>query len=95
VRCVRAELHLHAGRTDEATAAIASALELLRGAQAPNILADALVLSARVAAARGDLRTAEQELARAAALYREKGNLVSEQRTAEVRAALGLGPVTA
>jgi class 3 adenylate cyclase/predicted ATPase len=95
VRSVRAELHLHAGRTGEATAAIASALELLRGAQAPNILADALVLSARVAAGRGDLRRAEQELARAAALYREKGNLVSEQRTAEVRAALGLGSITA
>jgi len=95
VRGVRAELHLLAGRLDWAAASADSAAELLRGAEAPNIVADSAVVSARVAAARGDRETAQRELARAAALYREKGNLVSEQRTAEVRAALGLGSVTA
>jgi class 3 adenylate cyclase/tetratricopeptide (TPR) repeat protein len=95
VRSVRAELHLHAGRTDEAAAATAAAVDLLRGAEAPNIVADTLVLAGRVAAARGDLAAADRELSRAVALYRGKGNLVSEQRTVELRAALGLGPVTA
>ena len=95
VRSVRAELHLHAGRMDAAAAAIASAAELLQGVEAPNIVADAAVVSARVAAARGDRALADRELARAAALYREKGNLVSEQRAAELRAELGLGSVTA
>ena len=95
VRSVRAELHLHTGRTDEAAAATAAAVDLLRGAEAPNIVADTLVLAGRVAAARGDLAAADRELSRAVALYRGKGNLVSEQRTVELRAALGLGPVTA
>jgi class 3 adenylate cyclase/tetratricopeptide (TPR) repeat protein len=95
VRSVRAELHLHAGRLDEAAAAIASAGELLQGVEAPNIVGDAAILSARIAAAREDLGMADRELTRAAALYREKGNIVSEQRAAELRAELGLGSVTA
>jgi tetratricopeptide (TPR) repeat protein len=95
VRSVRAELHLHAGRTAEATAAVAEADALLRGAEAPNIVADLAVVQARVAAAAGDPEAAGRELARAARLYREKGNVVAEGRTAEVAAALGLGPVTA
>ena len=95
VESARAELHLHTGRTDEAAAATAAAVDLLRGAEAPNIVADTLVLAGRVAAARGDLAAADRELSRAVTLYRGKGNLVSEQRTVELRAALGLGPVTA
>ena len=95
VRSVRAELHLHAGRLAEAAAAIAEAGELLHGVEAPNIVGDAAVVSARIAAAREDLAMADRELARAAALYRGKGNTVSEQYAAELRAKLGLGPVTA
>ncbi len=95
VRSVRADVHLLAGRLDLAAATAESAVELLRGAQAPNVVADAAVVSARVAAARGDRTAADRELVRALGLYREKGNVVSEQRTAELRAALGLGPVTA
>jgi class 3 adenylate cyclase/tetratricopeptide (TPR) repeat protein len=95
VRSVRAELHLLAGRLDEAAAAAESAAALLRGAEAPNIVADAAVVCARVAAARGDRDTADRELARAMELYRKKGNEVSEQRAAELRTALGLGSVSA
>jgi len=95
VRSVRAELHLHAGRLDEAAAAIAAAVELLQGVDAPNIVGDAAVVRARIAAARDDLGMADRELTRAAALYRAKGNIVSEQRAAELRAELGLGSVTA
>jgi class 3 adenylate cyclase/tetratricopeptide (TPR) repeat protein len=95
VRSVRAELHLHAGRVAEAATAAAEADALLRGAEAPNIVADLAVVRARIAAAGGDVAGAGRELARAARLYREKGNVVAEGRTAEVRAALGLGPVTA
>ncbi len=95
VRSVRAELDLHAGRTAEAAATAAEADALLRGAEAPTIVADLAVVRARIAAAGGDLRAADRELSRAARLYREKGNVVSEARVGEVRAALGLGPVTA
>ncbi len=95
VRSVRAELHLHEGRFAEAATAAAEADALLRGAEAPNIVADLAVVRARIAAAGGDRETAGRELARAARLYRDKGNVVAEGRTAEVRAALGLGPVTA
>jgi hypothetical protein len=48
-----------------------------------------------VAAAGGDVESAGRELSRAARLYRDKGNVVGERRLAEVRSALGLGPVTA
>jgi len=95
VRSVRAELDLHAGRTAEAAAAAAEADALLRGAEAPTIIADLAVIRARVAAAAGDLGGADRELARAARLYREKGNVVSAGRVAELRATLGLGSVTA
>jgi len=95
VRTVRAQLHLLAGRVDWAAAAVESAAELLRGAEAPNIVADAAVVSARVAAARGDRDAADRELARAIALYRVKGNDVSEQRAADVRAELGFGFLSA
>jgi class 3 adenylate cyclase/tetratricopeptide (TPR) repeat protein len=95
VRSVRAELHLHEGRFAEAATAAAEADALLRGAEAPNIVADLAVVRARIAAAGGDRETAGRELARAARLYRDKGNVVAEGRTAEVRAVLGLGPVTA
>jgi class 3 adenylate cyclase/tetratricopeptide (TPR) repeat protein len=95
VRSVRAELDLLAGRGPEAAAAIAAASELLRGADAPNIQADVAVVSARVAAARGDTAAAQSDLARAAALYGDKGNVMAQRRTGELRAALGLGPVTA
>ena len=95
VRCVRAQLHLRAGRLDWAAAAADSAAELLRGAEAPNIVADAAVVSARVAAARGERDAAARELTRAIALYRAKGNDVSEQRAAELLADLGRGPVSA
>jgi class 3 adenylate cyclase/tetratricopeptide (TPR) repeat protein len=95
VRSVRAELHLHEGRFTEAATAAAEADALLRGAEAPNIVADLAVVRARIAAAGGDRETAGRELARAARLYRDKGNVVAEGRTAEVRAVLGLGPVTA
>ena len=95
IRTVRASLQLHAGRSAEAATAVAVATDLLREADAPNIQADVGVMSARVAAARGEIATAERELARAAALYRDKGNIVSVRHTAELRVALGLGPVTA
>jgi class 3 adenylate cyclase/tetratricopeptide (TPR) repeat protein len=95
VRSVRAELDLHEGRFAEAATAAAEADALLRGAEAPNIVADLAVVRARIAAAGGDRETAGRELARAARLYRDKGNVVAEGRTAEVRAVLGLGPVTA
>ncbi len=95
VRCVRAELHLLAGRLDRAAASAESAVELLRGAEAPNIVADAAVVSARVAAAGGDRQAADRGLARAVALYRAKGNDVSEQRAADLRAEIGLGSVSA
>src|SRR5690242_12131103 len=95
VRSVRAELDLHAGRTAEAAAAAAEADALLRGAEAPTIIADLAVIRARIAAAAGDLGGADRELARAARLYREKGNVVSAGRVAELRATLGLGSVTA
>jgi ATP/maltotriose-dependent transcriptional regulator MalT len=93
VRSVRALLHVNAGRVDDAAATIAAATELLRGAQAPTIVADTAVVSARVAAARGDLEGADRELAGARVLYRQKGSLVSEARVVELRATLGLGPV--
>ena len=95
VRSVRAELDLHAGRTAEAAAAAAEADALLRGAEAPTIIADLAVIRARIAAAAGDLGAADRELVRAARLYREKGNVVSDGRVAELRATLGLGSVTA
>jgi len=95
VRTVRAELHLHAGRTADAAAAVAEAEALLKGAEAPAIAADLAVVRARVAAAGGDPGSAGRELARAARLYGDKGNVVGEGRVAEVRSALGLGPVTA
>jgi ATP/maltotriose-dependent transcriptional regulator MalT len=95
VRGVRAELHLLAGRTAEAAAAIGSAAELLRGADAPMVMADVLALSARVQVAGGDRPTAERDLQQAAALYRAKGNVVAERRTVELAAGLGLGSVTA
>jgi class 3 adenylate cyclase/tetratricopeptide (TPR) repeat protein len=95
VRSVRAELHLHAGRTAEAAAAAAEADALLRGAEAPNIVADLAVVRARIAAAGGDPEAAGRELGRAARLYHDKGNVVAEGRTAEVAVALGLGSVTA
>jgi tetratricopeptide (TPR) repeat protein len=95
VRTVRAELHLHAGRTADAAAAVAEAEALLKGAEAPAIAADLAVVRARVAAAGGDSGSAGRELARAARLYGDKGNVVGEGRVAEVRSALGLGPVTA
>ncbi|MEP6641663.1 MAG: adenylate/guanylate cyclase domain-containing protein, partial [Gaiellales bacterium] len=90
VRSVRAELHLHAGRTAEAAAAIASAAELLRGADAPMIMADVLALSARVDAARGEMPAATAKLQQATELYRAKGNIVAERRAAELAATLGL-----
>jgi ATP/maltotriose-dependent transcriptional regulator MalT len=95
VRSVRAELHLHRGRTTEAAAAVAEAGALLKGAEAPAIAADLAVVRARVAAAGGDLESAGRELSMAARLYRDKGNVVGEGRVAGVRSALGLGPVTA
>jgi ATP/maltotriose-dependent transcriptional regulator MalT len=95
VRSVRAELDLHAGRTAEAAAAAAEADALLRGAEAPTIIADLAVIRARISAAAGDLGGADRELSRAARLYREKGNVVSDGRVGELRAALGLGSVTA
>jgi tetratricopeptide (TPR) repeat protein len=95
VRSLRAELHLHAGRTAEAAAAAADAEALLAGAEAPNIVADLAVVRGRIAAAAGDPEAAGRELSRAARLYRDKGNVVAERRVAEVRSALGLGPVTA
>jgi class 3 adenylate cyclase/tetratricopeptide (TPR) repeat protein len=95
VRSVRAELDLHAGRTAEAEAAAAEAAALLRGVEAPTIVADLAVIRARIAAAAGDLGGADRELSRAARLYREKGNVVSDGRVAELRATLGLGSVTA
>jgi ATP/maltotriose-dependent transcriptional regulator MalT len=95
VRNVRAELHLHAGRTAEAAAAVVQADALLAGAEAPTIAADLAVVRARVASAAGDRDSAGRELSRAGRLYREKGNVVGEGRVAEVRSALGLGPVTA
>jgi class 3 adenylate cyclase len=88
VRSVQSLLHLHAGRVDEAAATIAAALELLCGAEAPTIVADAAVVSARVASARGDRTSTDRELTRATALYRQKGNLVSKARVAELRASL-------
>jgi class 3 adenylate cyclase/tetratricopeptide (TPR) repeat protein len=95
VRSVRAELDLHAGRTAAAEAAAAEAAALLRGVEAPTIVADLAVIRARIAAAAGDLGGADRELSRAARLYREKGNVVSDGRVAELRATLGLGSVTA
>jgi class 3 adenylate cyclase/tetratricopeptide (TPR) repeat protein len=95
VRNVRAELHLHAGRTAEAAAAVAEAAALLKGAEAPTIAADLAIVRARVAAAGADLDSAGRQLSRAARLYRAKGNVVGERRVAEVRSALGVGPVTA
>jgi class 3 adenylate cyclase/tetratricopeptide (TPR) repeat protein len=95
VRSVRAELHLHAGRTTEAAAAIASAAKLLRGADAPMVMADVLVVSARVEAAGGETPAAGTRLRQAAELYRAKGNIVAERRTVELAASLGLGSVTA
>jgi tetratricopeptide (TPR) repeat protein len=95
VRSVRALLHLNAGRIDEAAATITAATHLLRGVEAPTIVADAAVVSARVAAAQGDLEAADRELAAAAALYRQKGSVVSEARVTDLRAALGLQPVDA
>jgi class 3 adenylate cyclase/tetratricopeptide (TPR) repeat protein len=95
VRNVRAELHLHAGRTAEAAAAVVEAAALLEGAEAPAIAADLAIVRARVAVAGGDPGSAGRELIRAARLYRDKGNIVGERRVAEVRSALGLGPVTA
>jgi class 3 adenylate cyclase/predicted ATPase len=95
VRSVRAELHLAAGRLDWAAAAAESAADLVRGAEAPNIVADTAVVCARVAAARGDRDAADRELARALALYRAKGNAVSEQRAAALRAELGRGSISA
>jgi hypothetical protein len=53
------------------------------------------VVSARVAAARGEREAAGRELDRAVGLYRGKGNDVSEQRAAGLRTELGLGPVSA
>ena len=55
VRSVRAELHLHAGRTLEAAASAAAADALLRGAEAPTIVADLAIVRGRIAAAGGDL----------------------------------------
>jgi class 3 adenylate cyclase/tetratricopeptide (TPR) repeat protein len=95
IHVVRAELHLHAGRLADAAVAIAAATDILHGADAPNIQADHAVTSARVAAAMGNTAAVARDLARADSLYRQKGNLVAAQRTAELRAALGLGPVTA
>jgi class 3 adenylate cyclase/tetratricopeptide (TPR) repeat protein len=95
VRSVRAELHLQAGRSAEAATAAAEADALLAGAEAPNIVADLAVVRARIAAAGGDLAAADRELSRAARLYGGKGNVVGESRVADVRAALGLGPVAA
>jgi tetratricopeptide (TPR) repeat protein len=88
VRSVQALLHLNAGRVEEAAATIAVATGLLDGAEAPTIVADVAVVSARVASARGDRTGADRELTRATALYRQKGNLVSEARVAELRASL-------
>ena len=88
VRSVQSLLHLHARRVDEAAATIAAAQELLCGAEAPTIAADAAVVSARVASARGDRTGSDRELTRATAHYRQKGNLVSEARVAELRAPL-------
>jgi class 3 adenylate cyclase/tetratricopeptide (TPR) repeat protein len=88
VRSVQSLLHLNAGRVDEAAATIAAAKQLLCGAEAPTIVADAAVVSARVASARGDRAGADRELTHATALYRQKGNLVSEARVAELRASL-------
>jgi len=95
VRSVRAELDLHAGRVAEAAAAAAEADALLRGAEAPTIVADVAVIRARIAAAARDLGGADRELSRAARLYREKGNVVSDSRVTQLRATLGLGSVTA
>ena len=95
IHVVRAEIDLAAGRLADAAVAIAAATEILHGADAPSVQADHAIVSARVAAAMGNVTAAERDLARAAALYRDKGNVVAERRTAEVRAALGLGPVTA
>jgi len=95
VRSVRALLHLDAGRVEAAGATIAAATKLLQGVEAPTIVADAAVVTARVAAARGDLAAADRELAAAAALYRQKGSVVSEARVTELRAVLGLEPVDA
>ncbi|HEY3763652.1 MAG TPA: AAA family ATPase [Gaiellales bacterium] len=95
IHVVRAELDLHAGRLADAAVAVAAATEILHGADAPNIEADHAVVSARVAAAMENTVAVERDLTRAAALYRRKGNLVSEQRTADLRVSLGLGPVTA
>jgi class 3 adenylate cyclase/tetratricopeptide (TPR) repeat protein len=95
VRSVRAELHLHAGRLGEAAAAAAGALELLEGADAPTVFADVLVVAARVDAARGDAAAAGRQLARAAKLHRDKGNVVAGRRVAESAAALGVAAVNA
>jgi class 3 adenylate cyclase/tetratricopeptide (TPR) repeat protein len=95
VHGVRAELDLLAGRLDRAAACVELAARLLDGAEAPNIVADAAVIAARVASARGDRAAAEHELAHALALYRAKGNTVSEQRAARLRAGFGFGSVNA
>jgi ATP/maltotriose-dependent transcriptional regulator MalT len=95
VRSVRAELDLHAGRVADAAAAAAEADALLRGAEAPTIVADVAVIRARIAAAARDPGGADRELSRAARLYREKGNVVSDSRVTQLRATLGLGSVTA
>jgi tetratricopeptide (TPR) repeat protein len=95
VHIVRAELDLQAGRLADAAVAIAAATDILHGADAPTVQAEHAVVSARVAAAMGNVAAAERDLARAAGLHRAKGNVVAERRTAELRATLGLGPVTA
>jgi ATP/maltotriose-dependent transcriptional regulator MalT len=95
IHVVRAELDLHAGRLADSAVAIAAATDILHGADAPNIQAEHAVVSARVAAAMGNAAAVSRDLARADALYRQKGNLVAARRTAELRTALGLGPVTA
>ncbi len=95
IHVVRAELDLHAGRLADAAVAVAAATDILHDADAPNIQAEHAVVSARVAAAMGNAAAVTRDLARADALYRGKGNVVAAQRTAELRAALGPGPVTA
>ena len=95
IHVVRAEIDLAAGRLADAAVANAAATDILHGADAPNIQAEHAVVSARVAAAMGNAAAVTRDLARADALYRGKGNLVAAQRTAELRTALGPGPVTA